>query len=66
MSGIGYVCCRLPPRISTANPPTVALNPGLISFMLQVIMKLRWDETGILPQTQVRLTCPMTLVILTG
>ena len=31
------------------------LNPGLVSFLLQVIIKLRWDETGILPQTQVRL-----------
>ena len=33
---------------------TVALNPGLVSFLLQVIIKLRWDETGVLPQTQVR------------
>lgn len=33
--------------------------------MLQVIMKLRWDETNILPQTQVLFTRPVTLVMLT-
>ncbi|KAK4148626.1 hypothetical protein C8A00DRAFT_38801, partial [Chaetomidium leptoderma] len=31
------------------------LNPTLVSFMLQVIFRLRWDETGILPQTQILL-----------
>lgn len=39
-----------------ANLSAVALNPNLVSFMLQVTVKLRWDETGILAQPQVSLT----------
>ncbi|KAK3299309.1 uncharacterized protein B0H64DRAFT_422801 [Chaetomium fimeti] len=44
----------------------LALNPGLISFMLQVIMKLRWDETGILPQTQIFLLFWKSMLLVFG
>ena len=31
----------------------VELNPSLISFMMTATHKLRWDEQGVMPQTQV-------------
>lgn len=41
-------------RLLTPSKQKVALDPSLTSFLLQAVVKLRWDESGILPQTQVR------------
>lgn len=34
---------------------TVELSPSLVDFMMTVTAKLRWDEQGTMPQTQVSL-----------
>ncbi|KAL1837319.1 hypothetical protein VTJ49DRAFT_3990 [Mycothermus thermophilus] len=44
----------------------LALNPGLLSFMLQVVVRLRWDETGILPQTQIFLLFWKAILLVFG
>ncbi|KAL2160679.1 hypothetical protein VTH06DRAFT_1367 [Thermothelomyces fergusii] len=44
----------------------LALNPSLTSFLLQVVVKLRWDETGILPQTQIFLLFWKSILLVFG
>ncbi|AEO62658.1 uncharacterized protein THITE_2107090 [Thermothielavioides terrestris NRRL 8126] len=44
----------------------VGLNPSLVSFMLRVTAKLRWDETGILPQTQILLLFWKSILLVFG
>ena len=42
------------PRLRDTYISPVALQPDLVHFMLHATVKLRWDETGTIPQTQVR------------
>ncbi len=40
-------------RVTHTDLSPVALQPDLVHFMLHATVKLRWDETGTIPQTQV-------------
>ncbi|KAJ4306395.1 Factor arrest protein 11 [Collariella sp. IMI 366227] len=55
-----------PDGMAEVRKKLLALNPSLISFMLQVTAKLRWDETGILPQTQILLLFWKSILLVFG
>ncbi|KAK4162773.1 hypothetical protein QBC43DRAFT_345624 [Cladorrhinum sp. PSN259] len=42
------------------------LNPNMTHFLLQAVAKLRWDESGTLPQTQVLLLFWKSLLLVFG
>ncbi|KAL2266400.1 hypothetical protein VTJ83DRAFT_5752 [Remersonia thermophila] len=44
----------------------LALNPGLLRFLLQAVVRLRWDETGLLPQTQIFLLFWKAILLVFG
>ncbi|KAL2132322.1 hypothetical protein VTI74DRAFT_3958 [Chaetomium olivicolor] len=55
-----------PEGMAEVRQKLLALNPGLISFMLQITTKLRWDESGILPQTQIFLLFWKSILLVFG
>ncbi|KAM7209141.1 required for hyphal anastomosis [Naviculisporaceae sp. PSN 640] len=42
-----------PEGLASVRSALLALNPSLVHFMLHVTARLRWDEAGALPQTQI-------------
>lgn len=42
-----------PDGLATVRSALLALNPSLVHFMLHATARLRWDEAGALPQTQI-------------
>ncbi|KAL2179120.1 uncharacterized protein P884DRAFT_268290 [Thermothelomyces heterothallicus CBS 202.75] len=55
-----------PEGMAEVRQRLLALNPSLTSFLLQVVVKLRWDETGILPQTQIFLLFWKSILLVFG
>ncbi|KAH8887409.1 N1221-domain-containing protein [Thozetella sp. PMI_491] len=55
-----------PVDLASVREQLLALDPGLVDFMLHATVKLRWDETGALPQTQVFLLFWKSLLLTFG
>ncbi|KAK4127811.1 N1221-domain-containing protein [Parathielavia appendiculata] len=55
-----------PEGMADVRQRLLALDPGLLSFLLQAIVKLRWDETGILPHTQIFLLFWKSILLVFG
>ncbi|KAK4646327.1 Factor arrest protein 11 [Podospora bellae-mahoneyi] len=48
------------------RPRLLALNPNLVDFLMLATAKLRWDEAGILPQTQIFLLFWKSILLVFG
>ncbi|KAL2023899.1 hypothetical protein VTK56DRAFT_676 [Thermocarpiscus australiensis] len=55
-----------PDGMADVRAKLLALNPSLVCFMLHVTAKLRWDESGILPQTQIFLLFWKSILLVFG
>ncbi|KAL2256768.1 hypothetical protein VTK26DRAFT_1152 [Humicola hyalothermophila] len=53
-------------ELAAVREKLLALNPSLVSFMLHVTAKLRWDETGVLPQPQIFLLFWKSILLVFG
>ncbi|KAF4119627.1 to protein required for hyphal anastomosis [Geosmithia morbida] len=61
----GEVSSR-PQYVADVNEKLLDLNPSLVDFMMTATAKLRWDEQGAMPQTQIFLLFWKSILLVFG